>query len=211
MNKMGCDGNLIIVSGPSGAGKSALTTHALKVLPNIRFSVSYTTRLPRGAERHGVEYFFVDRTKFESLRAEEEFLEWAEVHGNHYGTSQNFIDALLHQGCDVILDIDVQGARTIKQKRPEAIAIFVMPPSFDILRERLRRRGLDDERVIERRLRMALDEIRRYQEYDYLIVNDDLKNAERELEAIIVGARCRLTVRKMAAASILKHFGGLDA
>ena len=211
MNKMGYDGNLIIVSGPSGAGKSALTTHALKVLSNIRFSVSYTTRPPRGAERHGVEYFFVDRPKFELLRAEGEFLEWAAVHDNHYGTSQNFIDDLLRQGCDVILDIDVQGARTIKQKRPEAIAIFVMPPSFDILRERLRRRGLDDESVIEKRLRMARDEISCYQDYDYLIVNDDLKNAERELEAIIVGVRCRLAAREKAVASILKHFGGLNA
>ncbi|MDR0842452.1 MAG: guanylate kinase [Acidobacteriota bacterium] len=199
-------GVLIIVSGPSGAGKSALTTHALKALPNIKFSVSYTTRPPRGAERSGVEYFFVSRGEFESLIAEGEFLEWAEVHGNYYGTSGKFIDALLRQGSDVILDIDVQGASIVKRKRPETVAVFVLPPSFDTLRERLLRRGLDDASVIEKRLRMARDEISHYPDYDYLIVNDDLENAKRELEAIIVGARCRMTVRKDTVAAILEHF-----
>ncbi|MDR1728272.1 MAG: guanylate kinase [Acidobacteriota bacterium] len=204
------DGNLVIVSGPSGAGKSALTTHALGALPDIKFSVSYTTRSPRGAERSGVEYFFVSRREFEALRDAGEFLEWAEVHGNLYGTSQNFIDALLRQGMDVILDIDVQGAGIIKKKRPDAIAVLVLPPSFDVLRERLRRRGLDGEAVIEKRLGMARDEISHYPDYDYLIVNDDLGRAERELDAIILAARCRMDARKHAAASILEHFGGLN-
>ena len=200
-------GNLIIISGPSGAGKSAITGYALRALPDIKFSISYTTRAPRGDERDGVEYFFTDNAKFESLAAAGEFLEWAEVHGNYYGTSQSFIDGFLQQGNDVILDIDVQGARSVKNARPEAVAVFVMPPSFDILRERLLRRRLDEAGVIEKRLKIARDEISHYQDYDYLIINDDLKNAEQELVSIVISARCRVNARGNAAASILKNFG----
>jgi guanylate kinase len=203
-------GSLIIISGPSGAGKSALAGYALRTLPDMKFSISYTTRAPRGGERDGVEYFFTDHAKFESLAASGEFLEWAEVHGNYYGTSRNFVDGYLWQGNDVILDIDVQGARSVKKSRPDAIAVFVMPPSFDILRERLLRRRLDEAGVIERRLKIARDEISQYQNYDYLIINNDLENAERELNAIIVGARCRINARWSEAASILKNFGGTE-
>ena len=199
-------GNLIVLSGPSGVGKSALTEYALRSLSDLRFSVSYTTRAPRGGERDGVEYFYTDRAKFESLSATGEFLEWAEVHGNYYGTSRNFIEDFLRQGNDVILDIDVQGARAVKKARPDAVAVFVMPPSFDALRKRLIRRSLDDTGVIEKRLKIARDEIRHYEDYDYLIVNDDLANAERELVAVIVGARCRMSARRDAAASIILNF-----
>ena len=203
-------GNLIILSGPSGVGKSALTDYAIRSLPDLKFSVSYTTRASRGGERNGVEYFFVDRAKFESLAAAGDFLECAEVHGNYYGTSRSFIDGFLLRGSDVILDIDVQGARAVKKARPDAVAVFVLPPSFDVLHERLVSRGLDGADVIEKRLKIARDEISQCVDYDYLIVNDDLENAEREFVAIIVGARCRINARRSAAASIILNFGGTD-
>jgi len=203
-------GNLIIISGPSGAGKSAIVEYALQLLPDLKFSISYTTRDPRGGERDGIEYFFTDHANFKSLAAAGEFLEWAEVHGNYYGTSRSFVDGFLRQGKDVVLDIDVQGAHSVKKARPDAVAVFVMPPSFDILRERLLRRSLDEAGVIEKRLKIAHEEIRYFTEYDYLIVNDDLENAKRELVSIIIAARCRIDARRNVAASILKCFGGTD-
>jgi len=207
LNKEKHSGSLIVISGPSGAGKSVLTRYALRSLPGLKFSISYTTRAPRGGEQNGVEYFFTDRPKFESLINTGEFLEWAEVYGNYYGTSRSFIDDILQQGSDVILDIDVQGARAVKKARPDAVAVFVLPPSLDVLRERLLRRKLDDADVIKKRLKIACDEIRHYKDYDYLIVNDDLENAERELAAIIVSARCRVNVRGNATSSMIKFFG----
>ena len=200
------DGRLIIISGPSGAGKTALTGYALRTLPGVKFSISYTTRAPRGFEREGVEYFFTDRLKFESLVKAGEFLEWAEVHGNYYGTSRSFIDGFLRQGDDVILDIDVQGARVVKKARPDIISVFVLPPSYEELRERLLRRGQDAPGIIEKRLKIAHGEVSNYKDYDYLIINGDLEKAEREFAAIISCERCRNNVRRDAAASILKQF-----
>jgi guanylate kinase len=133
------------------------------------------------------------------------------VHGNYYGTSQKFVDDLLKQGEDVILDIDIQGAHIIRGKRAEAIAVLVLPPSFQVLRERLLRRSLDDKAVIEKRLKIACKEISHYREYDYLIVNKDLDSATRELESIILSARCRMSARMNSARSILATFGGMDA
>ena len=205
------NGNLIIVSGPSGAGKSALVGNVLQSLDHLKFSVSFTTRAPRGAEQNGVEYFFVDRKEFEALIARGEFLEWAEVHGNYYGTSRKFVDDLLRQGEDVILDIDIQGAHIIRGKRDDAIGVLVLPPSFQVLRERLLRRSLDDQAVIEKRLKIAGREISHYREYNYLIVNKDLDRATRELESIILSARCRMSVRIESAESIIATFGGMDA
>jgi guanylate kinase len=205
------NGSLIIVSGPSGAGKSVLVASALRSVPNLKFSISYTTRSPRGKEQNGVEYFFVDRKEFQSLIQNGDLLEWAEVHGNFYGTSRSFVDDLLKQGDDVILDIDIQGARIIRQKRVDAVAVFVLPPSYAILRERLQRRSLDDHIVIEQRLKRAIQEIGHYQEYDYLIINEDLGAATRELQSIIVGARCRMVARINSAQSIVATFGGTDA
>jgi guanylate kinase len=204
-------GNLIIVSGPSGAGKSALVTNALLSVPNLKFSVSYTTRAPRGNEQNGVEYYFVNRDEFQSLIQSGDFLEWAEVHGNFYGTSRTFVDDLLQQGKDVILDIDVQGARIIRQKRADAVGVFVLPPSYQILRDRLQGRSLDAHIVIEARLKRALTEIDHYREYEYLIVNEDLGVATQELQSIIVSARCRMIARMDSAQSILATFGGIDA
>jgi len=204
-------GNLIIVSGPSGAGKSALVSRVLQTIPGLRFSISYTTRAPRGAERDGVEYFFVDESRFQSLIRNDELLEWAEVHGHFYGTSQRHVDDMLRQGEDVILDIDVQGAGIIRRKRPDAVSVFILPPSFEVLRERLLARSLDAGFVIEKRLKIAREEIRHYKEYEYLIINKDLDSSVLELESIIRGARCRMEARSESARSILATFGGMDA
>ncbi len=204
-------GNLIIVSGPSGAGKSALVGSVLTRVRHVKFSISYTTRAPRGVERDGMEYFFVDRQKFQSLIESDSLLEWAEVHGNYYGTSRKFVDDLLRQGEDVLLDIDVQGADIVRAKRPESIGIFILPPSYQVLRERLLRRSLDEGVVIEQRLKIARKEINHYKEYDYLIINEDLGSSIQELESIILGARCRMAARIESAKSILATFGGMDA
>jgi guanylate kinase len=191
-------GNLIIVSGPSGAGKSAISTGVLEQLPRLRFSVSYTTRAPRGNEQNGVHYNFVSR-------------EWAEVYGNLYGTSQKVIDEGLAGGEDVLLDVDVQGAKTICRKRPGAISIFIMPPSYAVLRERLEQRKLDKVYVIAQRLRVAFEEIRQYADYDYLIINSDLGKAIEELKAIVTGSRCRMQRRTEDAQAIVATFGGMNA
>jgi guanylate kinase len=211
LNDMAQQGSLIIVSGPSGAGKSALVANALRAVPRLRFSISYTTRAPRGTERNGVEYFFVDRSAFQSLIHTGELLEWAEVHRNYYGTSRRLVDDFLLQGEDVILDVDIQGARIIRQKRKDAVAIFVMPPSYQILRDRLTHRSLDENIVIEQRLKIARREVVHYNEYDYVIINEDLGIATQELLSIIVSARCRMDARIDAAQSIVATFGGIDA
>lgn len=204
-------GSLIIVSGPSGAGKSALVSAVLALLPGLSFSVSYTTRAPRGNERDGVEYHFVSKPEFEALIQNGDLLEWAEVYGNYYGTARKFIDDRLREGNDVLLDIDVQGARTIRAKRSDAIGIFIMPPSYQVLRARLETRSLDKEYIIEQRLKIARREITHYKTYDYLIVNDDFDESANELKAIILGSRCRMTSRAESAESIVATFGGLDA
>jgi guanylate kinase len=211
LSEMARSGTLIIVSGPSGAGKSVLVADVLRSLPRLRFSVSYTTRTPRGTERNGVEYFFVDRLEFESLIRRGELLEWAEVHGNYYGTSRRMVDDLLEQGNDVLLDIDVQGASIIRKKRADSVGIFILPPSYQVLRDRLRHRSLDDDSVIEQRLKIARGEISHYEEYDYLIINEDFGSSTRELQSIILSTRCRMTSRIESARSILASFGGINA
>jgi guanylate kinase len=208
---MSGSGSLFIVSGPSGAGKSALAARVLVSVPRLKFSISYTTRAPRSNERGGVDYYFVSPEEFEELRRNGALLEWAEIYGNLYGTSRNGIDEILGCGEDVLLDIDVQGARTLRQKCPEARSIFILPPSFQVLRERLEKRKLDKEYVIEKRLKIACEEIQHYRTYDYLIINDEFEKSAEELKAIILGSRCRLDVRAEYAESILKTFGGIDA
>ncbi len=204
-------GSLFIVSGPSGAGKSALAACVMQMVPNLRFSVSYTTRAPRGSERNGVEYHFVSRAVFDALIREGELLEWAEVYGNFYGTSKRSIDELLRQGEDVLLDIDVQGARNIRRLRPEAVSVFILPPSYEVLRQRLESRKLDKDYVIAQRLKIACEEISFYKDYDYLIINDDLGKSTGELRAIIEASRARMGIRVEAAKSVLSTFGGMDA
>jgi guanylate kinase len=204
-------GNLIIVSGPSGAGKSVLASRVLQGMPHLKFSVSYTTRAPRGAEQNGVEYFFVNREEFQALIQGNDLLEFAEVHGNYYGTSRVFVDGLLRQGEDVLLDIDIQGASIVRQKRPDAVGVFILPPSFQILRDRLMRRSLDAGFVIEQRLKIARREIRHYSDYDYLIINEEINGSTLELQSIILGARCRTAARRERAESVIETFGGIDA
>ncbi len=204
-------GNLFIVSGPSGAGKSVISSALLGSVPRLKFSISYTTRPPRGSERDGVEYRFISRSDFEALIGRGELLEWAEVYGNLYGTSLTMVQQILDAGDDVLLDIDVQGARSIRQKRPDAITVFILPPSYQVLRERLEKRRLDKAYIIEQRLGIAGWEIRQYKDYDYLIINDYLEQSVEDLKAIILGARCRLEVRAEAAGRIVDTFGGVNA
>jgi len=158
-----------------------------------------------------VEYHFVSPAEFEQLRRDGHLLEWANIYGNLYGTSRKGVDEILQRGEDVLLDIDVQGAQTLRQKCPEALSIFILPPSFQVLRERLEKRKLDKKYIIEQRLSIACDEIQQYRYYDYLIVNDEFEKSADELKAIILGARCRLDVRAERVTSILRTFGGVDA
>jgi guanylate kinase len=204
-------GNLIIVSGPSGSGKSSISSGALEALPGLRFSVSYTTRPPRGGEKDGVHYRFVTRGEFDRLIACGELLEWAEVYGNLYGTSGRVIQEVVDRGEDMLLDVDVQGARSIRQKRPGAVSVFIMPPSYEVLRTRLEQRKLDKDYVIEHRLRIACSEVRQYVDFDYLIINEELPRAVGELKAIITGTRCRMSRRGGSAQAIVASFGGVDA
>lgn len=181
---------LLIVSSPSGAGKTTLTRRFLARVPGSRFSVSHTTRKPRAGEQNGREYYFVDRATFEQLVAEDEFLEWAEVHGNLYGTSRR--EAERQDGTEVILfDIDHQGARQIKCRHPDAITVFILPPSWDVLERRLRGRASDDEETLRRRFRGARREIEHYGLFDYVIVNEDLETATMLLLSIYGSERAR--------------------
>lgn len=201
-------GNLIVVSAPSGAGKSSLAERALKRIEGLKFSISYTTREPRGAEQDGVDYHFVSEDEFRAMSGRGEFLESAEVHGYLYATHRAAVEELLAQGLDVILDIDVQGAEQVRQRVAEAITVFILPPSREILEARLRSRNLNEPADLERRLRNAAIEVRLYEKFDYVIVNDDIDRALASLEAIITGERCRLLRQRNLVESILNTFGG---
>jgi guanylate kinase len=191
MSEIGA-GDLFIVSSPSGGGKTTLISRLLSRRDgDLYFSVSHTTRARRAGEEDGREYHFVSAKDFREMIGREEFLEWAEVHGNLYGTSRREVLARLTGGQDVILDIDVQGVRQIKQRHPSAIAIFILPPSAGELGRRLRARGLDDEAQIEKRLANAAREIGEVSHYDYAIINDDLETALGALDAIVTAARLR--------------------
>ena len=203
---MSSRGRLFVISGPSGSGKTSLTNRLLEALPGLRFSVSYTTRPKRRGEEHGKQYFFVSSEEFEDMVDRNEFLEHAHVYGNHYGTSREFVESQLEEGLDVLLDIDVQGALIVRQATAEAVMIFVLPPSYAALRERLIRRGLDDAQVIELRLQLARKEIQYYRRYDYLVINDDLDRSLHELKSIVVAGRCAVGRRTVQAESIVSTF-----
>jgi guanylate kinase len=186
-------GILFIISAPSGSGKSTLVNQLRSLVSGLDFSVSYTTRAPRGSEQAGREYHYVDRPSFERMQREDEFLESADVFGNLYGTArQSLADAIAH-GHDLLLDIDVQGAEQVRQRMPDAVSIFVMPPNPEILALRLRNRsraeGSISEDVIQRRLAKARIEIEDYEKYDYILVNDVLEQAVEELEAVVASER----------------------
>jgi len=178
-------GNLFVVSAPSGAGKTTLLRRLAETRPGTVFSVSFTTRKPRPGEIDGRDYSFVGEEEFRRMAREGAFAEWAEVHGNLYGTSRQRLEEMLEKGLDVLHDVDVQGARQMRKVYPEAVYIFVLPPSMDALRQRLRGRGSDPEEAVARRLRKAAVEIREYESYNYVIVNDVLEAALRELESIV--------------------------
>lgn len=182
-------GLVYIISAPSGSGKSTLVNELRKIVKNLDFSISYTTRSPRGSEQNGREYFFVSREEFKRMLERGEFLEHAEVFGNFYGTARCFLDQALARGNDLLLDIDVQGASQIKQKLPKAISIFVLPPSRKELELRLRRRsraeGVNSGDIIKRRLDTASREIEQYPNYDYILVNDQLEDSIENLQAVV--------------------------
>lgn len=181
-----------VVSAPSGAGKTSLCRAVLSEMSTLQFSISHTTRPARSGEVNGQDYFFVDKNTFKTGITTGEFLEWAEVHGNYYGTSKKQLATWRDQGIDVLLDIDTQGAMQLQAASSECIYIYILPPSFDILRQRLENRGSDAPEEIARRLKTAGDEIKCYDRYQYLIINEDLEKAQKNLQAIIFAERSRL-------------------
>jgi guanylate kinase len=186
-----------IVSAPSGSGKSTLVNELFRMVPHLDFSISYTERPPRGSEQNGKEYFFVSREEFEAMIAADEFLEYAEVFGNekvrgqYYGTAKRFLREAENRSNDLLLDIDVQGASKIKEKIPEAVSIFILPPDREKLEWRLRTRGLDSEEVIRRRLDTARREIENYTKYDYILVNNLLEQSADQLKDIVLAERLK--------------------
>lgn len=184
---------LYILSAPSGAGKTSLVREACKRLDQITVSVSHTTRPMRPDDKEGVDYYFIGAEEFHRLLGEGAFLEHAQVFGNYYGTSQRKVEETLARGIDVILEIDWQGAEQVRRLMPDAKGVFIMPPSIEILSQRLRGRGSDSPEVIEGRLREAVDDMRHFSEYDFLIINDDFENAVSELCAIVLSHRVRVT------------------
>lgn len=184
-------GTLIVVSAPSGAGKTTLCREVRLCLPDLAYSVSYTTRAPRPGEVGGRDFHFVTEPAFEALRGAGAFAEWARVHGNLYGTHAGTLERALAEGHDILLDIDTQGARQLRARYPEAVLVFIIAPSMSELEQRLRERRSDAEREIRRRLERAREEIQLWRQYDYLIVNRDVKEATEHLAAVIQAERCR--------------------
>ena len=198
--------NLIVVSGPSGAGKTTVLNRVMAELDHIRFSVSHTTRIPRSGETDGVEYHFVSRREFERLIGEGAFLEWAEVHGEMYGTARSEYDDAVREGVDLLLDIDVKGADQVYQKFDDAVTVFVIPPSYTDLERRLRGRGPGDEASFERRLAVAGEEMSHFRKYQYAIVNVDLEASVAALKTIVQAARLRTSRVAETAEKILSTF-----
>jgi guanylate kinase len=197
---------IFIISAPSGSGKSTLTSRLVHSVPNLRFSVSYTTRPARGQEKNGEAYFFITREEFERRVAAGEFLEHAEVFGNYYGTHISELARADKDGYDLVLDIDVQGARQLKEKIPAAVSIFVLAPSRQVLEKRLRARGQDSDEVVQRRLREAAEEIRNYSRYDYVLVNQEVAASVDTLVSIVKATRSRRDRMEDSIRPILETF-----
>jgi len=185
-------GNLIVISGPSGVGKGTIRAALMAKMPELSLSVSVTTRKPRSGEVEGVDYFFVSEEQFKEMIAADEFLEYASVYGNLYGTPKKFVYQEIEKGRDVILEIDIQGAQKVKSKMPGALFIFIMPPSVEELARRLNARGQDTNKAIERRLAECQHEMAQVKHYDYVVVNDDVETAVNKIMAIITAERCRV-------------------
>lgn len=203
-------GALLVISGPSGTGKSTLCKGAMEHFDNLEFSVSYTTRPPRATEVHGRDYYFVGHETFDTLIQENRLAEWAIVHDNKYGTSLDAIQSRVSVGVNVILDIDSQGARQIKGRYQNAVFIFFVPPSMEILEKRLRGRGTDAPDVIERRLHNAVGEIQQCGWYDYIVVNDDYEHALEKFCAIILAEKCRRSRSLKLMSNLKRHFGLIE-
>jgi guanylate kinase len=199
-------GLLFIVSAPSGAGKTTLVERLVEQTPRLKMSRSYTSRPSRQGETDGVDYNFVERSRFEAMVARSEFLEWADVFGNLYGTAAADTEQLLARGDDVVLVIDVQGARQVRQRGVPATSIFVMPPSFTVLEQRLRGRSKDTEPAIQRRLQVAREEVASFREYDYIVINDELTAAVDRLRSIVIAERAKQSRTMNLAKEIVRTF-----
>jgi guanylate kinase len=199
-------GNVFVVSAPSGAGKSTLVQRLVSALPDLVFSVSFTTRKPRPGEVDGRDYFFIDEARFESMVREGGFVEWVEVYGHRYGTGRAWLDGMLASGRDVLLDIETTGALNLRRAIPDARMIFILPPSAAALEERLRSRGKDSDEQIRIRLEYARHELELFPAYDYLVVNDELELAYRRFESIVLAARAGRERMAPAAKRILEGF-----
>jgi guanylate kinase len=199
-------GLLFVISAPSGTGKTTLVERLVQILPNLRMSRSYTSRPIRTGEREGVDYHFISPSGFEGMVAENAFLEYADVFGNFYGTAAADVESMLVGGQDVVLVIDVQGARQVRQRGTDHTAVFVMPPSFQVLERRLRGRSTEPEAALQRRLETARAEVSSYREYDYVVVNDDLESTVVRLQEIIAAERSRVHRMTRVADSIVRTF-----
>ncbi|MEY5002865.1 MAG: hypothetical protein RL678_674 [Pseudomonadota bacterium] len=200
-------GSVLIVAAPSGAGKSSLVNALLKQETDIVLSVSFTTRAPRPGEQHGKEYFFVSEAEFREREAKAEFLESAQVHGNFYGTSKRLIEEHTHAGRDVLLEIDWQGAQQVRRQFPDAVGIFILPPSIEALEQRLKQRGQDSDAVIARRLDNAAGEIAHAHEFDYVIINENFDAALLQLVGIARASRCRFGQQTARFGDLFAGFG----
>jgi len=198
-------GQLYIVSAPSGAGKTSMLTQLIKIKPELRISVSHTTREARPGETHGENYFFVSKDEFNRAIENDEFFEYAEVFGNYYGTSKQAVQQQLDKGSNVILEIDWQGAQKVRERFQEAISIFILPPSKADLESRLKGRKQDSDAIIQKRMQEAHTEMEHYDEYDYVIINDKFEKAVDELEAVFVSEGLRLTAQQFRHESLLKE------
>jgi guanylate kinase len=198
-------GTLYVISAASGAGKTTLVSAVVQQLTDVEVSVSHTTRAPREGEVDGVNYHFVDRDKFEAMVAAGDFFESATVFGNMYGTSRQHIQQQLQEGKDVILEIDWQGARQIRQQVNDCRSIYILPPSIEALRDRLTSRGKDDDEIIDKRMQQAISEMSHYSEFDYLVINDDFNEARENLAAIIMAGRMLFDYQQHKHADLLKQ------
>jgi guanylate kinase len=199
-------GTLFVVSSPSGGGKGTIIRQVLDVVENLSYSVSYTTRAPRQNEADGREYFFVGRETFEEMVAAGEFLEWACVHGNLYGTAKDQIIRETASGADIILEVDVQGAASVRQLLMDSVSIFILPPSYEVLRQRLIARGTDSPDELEVRLRNAPEELRQYSAFDYVIINDKIERAAGQLASIIYAERARCMRQESLVQEVIENF-----
>jgi guanylate kinase len=199
-------GTLFVVSSPSGGGKGTIIRHVLDVVENLSYSVSYTTRAPRLSEIDGREYFFVSREIFDEMKAAGEFLEWACVHGNFYGTSKRQILDETAAGADIILEVDVQGAASVRQLLMDSVSIFILPPSYEVLRQRLIARGTDTSEQLEVRLRNAPEELKQYSSFDYVIINDEINRAAGLLASIIYAERARCMRQEGLVRTVIQKF-----